>query len=128
MALVLISCTSTTQDDAKTILKNNSINNTAIDTSILCWTDFIIGEYPMVGVFVGMDSLTKKYGICYNRILNGCEMTNEADSLRNDYHKKNELYFKQLELKLGADWKKRFDTELILLNRAIAKKYATKKL
>ncbi len=120
---VLLSCTSSVTTDIQTTSTNNHTIITTVDT--LCWTDFIIGEPPMIGEFDGIDSLTKKYNICYTRILNGCEMNSETDSLRKNYQLKNEQYFKQLELKLGVDWKSRFDAELLLLNKVIAKKYTT---
>jgi hypothetical protein len=81
-----------------------------------CWTDFRIGELPPVGYYDGIDSLVKKWDLCYTRMDGGCVMDDSTKTLSKQYKIENEKYFKQLEAKLGKNWKQQFDKELHILD------------
>lgn len=78
----------------------------------LCWKDLRYGELPPVGAYDGIDSLVKKWNLCYERIEAGCEITDSIQDLKNQYEASNAIYFKNLEARLGKDWKRVFDKEL----------------
>ncbi|AZA50119.1 hypothetical protein EG346_18900 [Chryseobacterium carnipullorum] len=78
----------------------------------LCWKDIRIGELPPQGAYDGIDSLVKKWNLCYERIETGCEVTDSITQLQKEYERSNAMYFKSLEKKLGKNWKKQFDQEL----------------
>lgn len=80
----------------------------------LCWKDIRAGELPPVGAYDAIDSLVKKWNLCYERIETGCEITDSIRKIQNEADQTNEIYFKSLEKKLGKDWKKQFDRELHL--------------
>ncbi len=80
------------------------------------WIDYIFGGPPMPKEFEGIDFLTKKYKINYKRVEFGCEYS-DSDILQKEKYKiENQIYFKELEFKLGKDWKQKFDLELKKLN------------
>ncbi|MCT2563916.1 hypothetical protein [Chryseobacterium herbae] len=81
-------------------------------TEPLCWKDIRVGELPPEGAYDGIDSLVKKWNLCYERIETGCEVTDSITQLQKQYDSSNTMYFKSLEKKLGKNWKKQFDHEL----------------
>ncbi|SFN94721.1 hypothetical protein SAMN05421594_4829 [Chryseobacterium oleae] len=81
-------------------------------TEPLCWKDIRIGELPPQGAYDGIDSLVKKWNLCYERIETGCEVTDSITRLQRQYDRSNAMYFKSLENKLGKNWKQQFDHEL----------------
>lgn len=78
----------------------------------LCWKDIRMGELPPQGAYDGIDSLVKKWNLCYERIETGCEVTDSITHLQRQYDRSNTIYFKSLETKLGENWKQQFDKEL----------------
>jgi hypothetical protein len=118
----LLSCSSSNDKKnttAPSLTKQTIQTNTQIDS--LCWIDFIVGGPPLPNEFVGIDSLVKKYDLCYYRIENGCEVSDSIFEVQKKYEKQNQLYFTKLQSKLGMDWKKKFDQELLLLNKKYIK-------
>jgi hypothetical protein len=89
---------------------------TKTDAIAGCWTDFRIGELPPVGYYDGIDSLVKKWNLCYTRLEGGCVLDDSTEVLRKKYKMENENYFVQLESKLGKDWKLKFENELRVLD------------
>ncbi|MGK6341013.1 hypothetical protein ACMGDK_02170 [Chryseobacterium sp. DT-3] len=85
---------------------------TAQKTEPLCWKDIRVGELPPEGAYSGIDSLVKKWNLCYERIETGCEITDSITRLQKQYEHSNTIYFKSLEKKLGKNWKQQFDKEL----------------
>ncbi|PIF45923.1 hypothetical protein CLU96_2938 [Chryseobacterium sp. 52] len=100
LSFFLISCT---QDKVK---------KTTPEKEPLCWKDIRIGELPPEGAYDGIDSLVKKWNLCYERIETGCEVTDSITKLQGQYERSNNIYFKSLEKKLGKNWKQQFDKEL----------------
>ncbi|WP_223607827.1 hypothetical protein [Chryseobacterium sp. OSA05B] len=101
----IISCT---PDGAK---------KTTQKTEPLCWKDIRVGELPPEGAYGGIDSLVKKWNLCYERIETGCEVTDSITRLQRKYDRSNGIYFKSLEKKLGKNWKQQFDKELQVADR-----------
>ncbi|UEQ77436.1 hypothetical protein [Chryseobacterium arthrosphaerae] len=85
-------------------------------TDSLCWKDFRYGELPPVGAYDAIDSLVKKWNLCYERIEAGCVITDSIKNLKKQYQASNKLYFESLEKKLGKNWKQDFDKELHTLD------------
>ncbi|HCA09669.1 hypothetical protein [Chryseobacterium sp.] len=81
-------------------------------TGPLCWKDIRIGELPPQGAYDGIDSLVKKWNLCYERIETGCEANDSITRLQRQSDRSNMMYFKSLEKKLGKNWKQQFDKEL----------------
>lgn len=102
--LLVISCTP------------DAVKKTAQKTEPLCWKDIRIGELPPVGAYDGIDSLVKKWDLCYERIEAGCEVKDSVAKLEKAYEHSNTVYFKSLEKKLGKNWKQQFERELHLLD------------
>lgn len=94
----------------------DAAKKTTQKTEPLCWKDIRVGELPPEGAYDGIDSLVKKWNLCYERIETGCEITGSISKLKRQYERSNNIYFKSLEKKLGADWKQQFDRELQLLD------------
>jgi hypothetical protein len=59
-----------------------------------------------------IDSLVKKWNLCYERIEAGCIITDSIEDLKKQYEASNKIYFKSLEKNLGKNWKQQFDKEL----------------
>jgi hypothetical protein len=121
VAVILLSCTNSSgREDSPTPITKQIIKDTSkFDTQ--CWTDFIVGGPPMPNEFKGIDSLVKKYNICYHRYLNGCEVSDSILNVKSQFDKANQLYFKELETRFGDNWKKKFDKELEILNKQMMK-------
>lgn len=102
--LLVISCTP------------DAVKKTVQKTEPLCWKDIRIGELPPVGAYDGIDSLVKKWDVCYERIEAGCEINDSITKLEKAYQHSNTVYFKSLEKKLGKNWKQQFDRELHVLD------------
>ena len=83
-------------------------------TEPLCWKDIRAGELPPVGAYDAIDSLVKKWNLCYERIETGCVITDSTRKIQKEADRTNEIYFKSLEKKLGKNWKQQFDKELHL--------------
>jgi len=83
-------------------------------TEPLCWKDIRAGELPPVGAYDAIDSLVKKWDLCYERIETGCVITDSTRKIQKEADRTNEVYFKSLEKKLGKNWKQQFDKELHL--------------
>ncbi|NML68551.1 hypothetical protein HHL23_01885 [Chryseobacterium sp. RP-3-3] len=96
--------------------KPDTSKKTVYQTEALCWKDLRIGELPPQGAYDGIDSLVKKWNLCYERIETGCEVTDSITQLQKQYERSNTIYFKSLEKKLGKSWKLQFDRELHLLD------------
>lgn len=79
---------------------------------ILCWKDIKAGELPPEGAYYAIDSLVKKWGLCYERIETGCEVNDSIRTIQKEADRSNDKYFKSLEKKLGKNWKQKFDREL----------------
>lgn len=110
LLMVFISC----KPDPAAVTKTSQ--KSAKTTDSLCWKDFRYGELPPVGAYDAIDSLVKKWGLCYERIEAGCEITDSIKNLKKQYEASNELYFESLEKKLGKNWKQNFDKELHTLD------------
>ncbi|AZA83695.1 hypothetical protein C1637_14360 [Chryseobacterium lactis] len=80
----------------------------------LCWNDFRYGELPPERAYHGIDSLVKKWNLCYHRIEAGCVITDSIEKLKKQYESSNAIYFKSMEKTLGKDWKQRFDQQLAI--------------
>lgn len=85
------------------------------------WVDYIVGEPPMINEFNGIDTLVKKWKINYTRILGGCEKNDSVVEIEKKHEIKNKIYFKKLEIKLGKNWRQKFDLELKKLNNLNSK-------
>jgi hypothetical protein len=107
--LILQSCIHAT-DQTKVTLPDESKNING------CWTDFRIGELPPLGYYYAMDSLVKKWDLCYTREESGCEVNDSIRILQQKYKASNEAYFESLKAKLGNDWKQKFDKEYHILD------------
>ncbi|MBL1221003.1 hypothetical protein JET18_09150 [Chryseobacterium sp. L7] len=83
---------------------------------ILCWKDIKAGELPPEGAYYAIDSLVKKWGLCYERIETGCEVNDSIRTIQKEADRSNDKYFKSLEKKLGKNWKQQFDQELQVLD------------
>ncbi|REC45400.1 hypothetical protein DRF67_15775 [Chryseobacterium pennipullorum] len=69
-----------------------------------------------MGAYDAIDSLVKRWNLCYERIETGCEVTDSIENLKKQYESANTIYFKSLEKKLGRNWKQQFDQELQTLD------------
>jgi|GEM_PF-1105273 len=96
--------------------QNNKVIALQKEVPTLCWTDFRVGGLPPQGAYDGIDSLVRKWNLCYERIENGCEVSDSVVALQKHYDSLNNLYFKSLEPKYGKNWKQQFDAELHLLD------------
>jgi len=93
------------------------------DTS-LKWVDYRIGELPPMGYYTAFDSVIKKWDIRYKRVNGGCEV-NPVE--QHHYEKDNSKYFAVLEQRFGKDWRKRFDAEVVALDKTIPRQYELEK-
>lgn len=107
VALFMISCS---PDAAKKT--KSAISNDVKKTEPLCWKDIRAGELPPAGAYDAIDSLVKKWDLCYERIETGCDITDSTRKIQKEADRTNEVYFKSLEKKLGKNWKQHFDKEL----------------
>lgn len=108
----LISCKPDPSKSRTASTPSKAIQN----TDKLCWKDLRCGELPPVGAYDPIDSMVKKWDLCYERIEAGCVITDSIENLKKQYKASNQLYFESLEKKLGKDWKKHFDRELQTLD------------
>jgi hypothetical protein len=108
-SVLIISCNSASNTSKIVSAKETKNTND-------CWTDFRIGELPPMGYYDGIDSLVKKWSLCYTRIEGGCVIDDSTETLSKKYEIENKKYFKQLESKFGKDWKHKFDKELHILD------------
>ncbi|KMQ61637.1 hypothetical protein ACM46_16745 [Chryseobacterium angstadtii] len=92
--------------------KPDTPKKTTGKTDPLCWKDIRVGELPPEGAYYAIDSLVKKWNLCYERIEMGCEITDSITRLQKQSEHSNTIYFKSLEKKLGKNWKQQFDREL----------------
>lgn len=106
-ALFVISCNPETAKKTKSVTAD--VEN---KSEPLCWKDIRAGELPPVGAYDAIDSLVKKWNLCYERIETGCEITDSTRKIQKEADRTNEIYFKSLEKKLGKNWKQQFDKEL----------------
>lgn len=113
LLLFLVSCS---KDTSKKAQSTNVKTKASEKTELLCWKDVRAGELPPEGAYYAIDSLVKKWGLCYERIETGCEIDNNTIKLQEDAERSNDLYFKSLEKKLGKNWKQQFDKELHVLD------------
>ncbi|WP_080779239.1 hypothetical protein [Chryseobacterium phocaeense] len=109
MFLFQVSCS---QDTSKKAQSANAKTKTSDKTELLCWKDIRVGELPPEGAYYAIDSLVKKWGLCYERVETGCEIDDKTRKLQREAERSNDLYFKSLEHKLGKNWKQQFDKEL----------------
>lgn len=95
--LIFISCKKEPfkSSTASTLSKEN--------TGSLCWKDLRYGELPPEGAYAAIDSMVKKWNLCYERIETGCVITDSIENLKKQYKASNQLYFESLEKKLGKD-------------------------
>ncbi|WP_123912765.1 hypothetical protein [Chryseobacterium pennipullorum] len=105
---LLLCLTSCKPDPAKT--------QSSPKPTTLCWKDLRYGELPPMGAYDAIDSLVKRWNLCYERIETGCEVTDSIENLKKQYESANTIYFKSLEKKLGRNWKQQFDQELQTLD------------
>jgi hypothetical protein len=109
LTVLLTSCNNTLDSSKMAIdTKSDSVSG--------CWIDFRIGELPPMGYYDGIDSLVKRWNLCYTRMEGGCVIDDSTEFLSKKYKIENDKYFTQLEAKLGKDWKLKFDSELHILD------------
>lgn len=112
LLLLLITSSCKGNSSKLPLLKKHEKIDVNSGKNTLCWIDFQIGETNELYIDLAKDSLVKKWGLCYQRIINGCEIDDSTRYFEKIYDIQNQKYFKELEKKFGKDWKRRFNIEL----------------